>query len=144
LLSTLALALSTGSPQRRTLPAPLYGQALALIDAELSTVSVTGICTTLDVPRRSLEKTFRRQLGVGPARFIKARRLNEIRRQLHIDRHRPVADIAAEWGLWHPSHFTQSYADMFGELPSHARRVPVRLVPYPIEPGLVPALRSRS
>ena len=122
LLSTLALAVSTGARTEPSLPAPLFGQALALIDAELAAVSVTGLCTRLDVSRRTLEDTFRRQLGIGPARFMKARRLNEIRRQLQVDRHRPVADIASEWGLWHPSHFTQSYAEMFGELPSKGRR----------------------
>ena len=151
LLSTLALAVSTGARTEPNLTAPLYGQALALIDAHLSAISVTGLCTWLDVSRRTLEDIFRRQIGIGPARFIKARRLNEIRRQLQIDRDRPVADIAADWGLWHPSHFTQSYAEMFGELPSQGRqrtgawirhRVPDQTILE--ERPLIPDLTKRS
>lgn len=123
LLSTLALAVSTGLRSERRRPGPICDEARALIAANLSEVTVTGICTTLDVARRTLEEVFRRQLGIGPARFIKTLRLNQIRRDLKITSRdlRSVGDIAAHWGLWHPSHFAADYSAMFGELPSEAR-----------------------
>ena len=123
LLSTLALAVATGGRTEQSLPAPIYGEARALITANLGTASVTRVCAALDVSRRSLEEVFRRQLGIGPARFIKTLRLNQIRRELHAayGRDRPVADIAADWGMWHPSHFAVDYKALFGELPSAAR-----------------------
>ena len=124
LLSTLALAVTTGSQQRQTLPAPLYFEARALIDAELAEVNVTRLCSALEVSRRTLEDVFRRQVGIGPARFIKTLRLNQVRRELK--RAGGVAgsvgDIAARWGLWHPSHFSSDYASFFGELPSMSKR----------------------
>ena len=84
---------------------------------------MTRVCTALDVSRRSLEEVFRRQLGIGPARFIKTVRLNQIRRELDAanGRDRPVADIAADRGMWHPSRFAVDYKALFGELPSAAR-----------------------
>jgi AraC family transcriptional regulator, ethanolamine operon transcriptional activator len=124
LLSTLALAVSTGARSDRSLPGPLYGEARALIEANLSAIRVTDVCTALDVSRRTLEDVFRHQLGIGPARFIKALRLNQIRRELRspTGQTRAVADIAADWGIWHPSHFAADYAALFGELPSLAKR----------------------
>lgn len=153
LLSTLALAVSTGACPELSPPAPVYGEARALIDADLGGVSVTGICTALEVSRRSLEDVFRRQLGIGPARFIKTLRLNQIRRELHsaIGRERPVADIAADWGIWHPSHFAFYYKALFGELPSIARQRAQLAVSTNVSTGArfrphspVPSIESRG
>ena len=123
LLSTLALAVTSGTRTARSLPPALFDEARAMIDANLGIVSVTELCTTFDVSRRTLEQVFHRQVGIGPARFIKILRLNQIRRALRSpDCERAIADVAAEWGIWHPSHFATDYAAMFGELPSLARR----------------------
>lgn len=152
-LSTLALAFSAGSRMRPAAPTPLYAEARRLIETNLSDVNVTQLCLALGTSRRTLEDVFRRQLGVGPSRFIKAMRLNQIRRVITADCHqRTVADIAAEWGIWHPSHFTESYSAMFGELPSQSRRgqsaaavsrLPVPPMPTSLVPSIPPRLIAR-
>jgi len=125
LLSTIGLALSAhashASQAASAVPGLLAG-ADDLIRENLREIDVSKLCRILGVPRRTLDSTFQRELGIGPSGYIKALRLNQIRRE--ISRASPsatIADIAASWGLWHPSHFTQSYASMFGERPSETR-----------------------
>ena len=50
-------------------------------------------------------------------------RLNAVRRELRAlaAAGQPVSigDVAARWGFWHWSRFTENYRLLFGELPSH-------------------------
>jgi AraC family ethanolamine operon transcriptional activator len=51
-----------------------------------------------------------------------SRRANYIRREIvAADYGISIADIAARWGIWHPSRLSQAYANHFGELPSDTK-----------------------
>jgi AraC family ethanolamine operon transcriptional activator len=86
-------------------------------------ITVAGLCKTLGVSRRTLQYSFQDILGLNPVRFLRALRLNGVRREL---RHPPpaatVQDAAARWGFWHLGHFVTDYRHMFGELPSETLR----------------------
>lgn len=87
-------------------------------------VTVAELCTWLGVSRRTLQYCFHEVLGVSPVQFLRALRLNGVRRELR--RTRPeerVADVAARWGFWHPSQFAADYRMMFGERPSETVRL---------------------
>ena len=86
-------------------------------------VTVAELCTALGVSRRTLQYCFQEVLGVSPVQFLRALRLNGVRRELR--RTAPddrVADVAARWGFWHPSQFAADYRTMFGERPSETAR----------------------
>lgn len=55
-----------------------------------------------------------------------------------------LADIAAEWGLWHPSHFSQSFTDMFGQLPSRSRGSSLPRTSMTVPSSLAPAIAVRA
>jgi AraC family ethanolamine operon transcriptional activator len=69
---------------------------------------------------RTLQYGFRQVLGISPKAYIKATRLNCVRRALaEGDAARiRVADVANEWGFWHMGSFAADYRKLFGELPS--------------------------
>ena len=114
----LAMMSQTNVDRPRT-AARLYVDAQLLIRADLQEIDVERISRALNVSRRKLEMAFNHEVGMGPARYIKLLRLNEIRREIRLRAAgEGVADIASRWGLWHPSHFSASYFDLFGELPS--------------------------
>lgn len=121
LVATLELALSTHCDRLESTGANLAVEARRVIDRKLREIDVLGLSSMLGVPRRTLEAAFRKEFGIGPSRYIKIRRLNEIRRELLTASRSTIADIAARWGLWHPSHFSESYAMLFHELPSETR-----------------------
>lgn len=87
-------------------------------------ITVADLCTELQVSRRTLQYSFQDILNLNPVSFLRAMRLNGVRRDLKgadpATAH--VADIAARWGFWHLSHFAADYKAMFGELPSDTLR----------------------
>lgn len=91
---------------------------LAHIDEPLT---IARVCTELEVPRRTLQQSFEDVFGLSPVRVLRALRLNGVRRalrELPEDAAATIADVAAEWGFWHLSHFSAAYKALFGELPS--------------------------
>lgn len=91
-------------------------------------ITVADLCSELRVSRRTLQYSFQDVLNLNPVSFLRALRLNGVRRAL---KHATadvgtVADIAARWGFWHLSHFAADYKSMFGELPSETLRQTTR------------------
>ncbi|MFO1310021.1 MAG: helix-turn-helix domain-containing protein [Burkholderiales bacterium] len=90
-------------------------------------ITVADLCRQLGVSRRTLQYGFQEVLGINPVAFLRAMRLNGVRRDLKAAARAggSVQDIAARWGFWHLGHFVTDYKRMFGELPSetlHGRR----------------------
>ena len=97
-------------------------------------ITVADLCVELGVSRRTLQYSFQEVLGINPIRFLRAMRLNGVRRDLRAAIAPPdsVQDIAARWGFWHLGHFVTDYKQMFGELPSETlRHKPARIVGGP-------------
>lgn len=83
------------------------------------------VCADIGVSPRKLDYCFQDVLGLSPARYFRAMRLNAVRRALKqagADASVSVQDIAARWGFWHMGAFGQDYRLQFGELPSETRR----------------------
>lgn len=88
------------------------------------TITVADLCIELGVSRRTLQYSFQEVLGINPVRFLRAMRLNGVRRDFRDPGARPssVQETAANWGFWHLGHFVTDYKQMFGELPSETLR----------------------
>jgi AraC family ethanolamine operon transcriptional activator len=85
-------------------------------------VTVAELCTRIGVSRRHLQYCFQDVLNTNPVQYLRAMRLNRVRRELKVGgSHASVQDVAARWGFWHLSHFASDYKKMFGELPSQTR-----------------------
>ncbi|ENO85527.1 transcriptional regulator EutR [Thauera linaloolentis 47Lol = DSM 12138] len=82
--------------------------------------SVTDLCEQLHVSRRTLQNAFHSVLDICPVNYLKALRLNAVRRTLRNSESgfKTVQDVAAQWGFWHMSQFAADYFVMFSEHPS--------------------------
>jgi AraC family ethanolamine operon transcriptional activator len=88
-------------------------------------ISVTDLCENLYVSRRTLQNCFHEVLGVCPMTYLKALRLNAVRRALKegaLHGGRTVQDVAVAHGFWHMSQFAADYRRQFQELPSETLR----------------------
>ena len=86
-------------------------------------ITMAGLCKALGLSRRTLQYSFQEVLGINPVRFLRALRLNGVRRELRAPPPgATVQDAAARWGFWHLGHFVTDYKHMFGELPSETLR----------------------
>lgn len=88
-------------------------------------VTIPDLCLALNISRRTLQYSFESVLDINPVTYLRAIRLNRVRRAIKDNAgtaHTTVADIAARWGFWHSSKFSANYKAMFGELPSETLR----------------------
>lgn len=85
-------------------------------------ITVVNLCEYLNVSRRTLQNCFQAVWGISPYTYLKAIRLNAVRRELEsrYSRHQTVQDAAMAWGFWHMSQFAVDYNALFGELPSQS------------------------
>lgn len=83
-------------------------------------IGVPELCEHLHVSRRTLQYCFQDVLGLAPASYLRAIRLNGARRDLcgAAPGERTVQDVAAAWGFWHLSQFATDYRKLFGVRPS--------------------------
>lgn len=123
LLDTLASATTaSASPASCRTRQLVVAQARAYMEAHIDEpITVADLCIELGVSRRTLQYSFQDVLNLNPVKFLRAIRLNAVRRALKsadANGRETVADIAARWGFWHLSHFAAEYKAMFDELPS--------------------------
>ncbi|MGH8777599.1 helix-turn-helix domain-containing protein [Paraburkholderia sp.] len=90
-------------------------------------VGVPELCEQLLVSRRTLQYCFQDVLGMAPATYLRALRLNGARRELGDARQRArsVQDVASAWGFWHLSQFATDYRKLFGMRPSETLKAAV-------------------
>ncbi len=90
--------------------------ALGHLDEPLS---ILDLCSHIGASRRKLQYCFQETLGINPVAYLRALRLNAVRRELR-ERQEAygVQEVAARWGFWHLSRFASDYRTLFGESPS--------------------------
>ncbi len=92
------------------------------IDANLGDrgLSTDPLCRDFSISHSTLYRLF--DLHAGVASFIKRRRLQRIRAILvTVDDLRPLSEIAESFGLGSGAHFSRSFRDEFGCVPSDFR-----------------------
>jgi len=121
-MSLLAEALIDNTPTLEAKPSSLKCWKIINDTRELvqqhadSPLSVADVCNVLGISRRTLQYCFQNWLDTNPVTYLRAERLNGVRRMLRTTY--SVTEAAAHWGFWHFGHFSQEYKKMFGELPS--------------------------
>ena len=91
-----------------------------LQDASTCPLSIAELCVQLGLSRRTVQYAFHDALNLNPVAYLRAVRLNHVRREL---RHgESVTFAATKWGFLHLGSFAQDYRNMFGELPSATSR----------------------
>lgn len=96
-------------------------RALDFIQANANKpITVLELAQATGSTERTLQYIFRDYFNVTPKDFLKSRRMNAVRRDLHtaLDRKVMINEIANRWGFWHLSQFAADYRRFFGELPS--------------------------
>ncbi|WP_454915175.1 helix-turn-helix domain-containing protein [Xanthobacter sediminis] len=111
-------------PQRYAVVA----KARAYMDANVdSCLTVPEIACAVGISTRFLDQCFSEVLGLGPAAYLRAVRLDAARRDI-LGPSGTVAEIAMRHGFWHLGRFSAYYRAQFGESPSDTlrRRPPPR------------------
>jgi len=100
----------------------LVEQACALMLAQADEpLSMLQVCRQVGASRRKLNYCFQDVLGTSPLKYLRALRLNGVRRDLRGGAC-SVQQAAARWGFWQLGEFAAAYRRQFGELPSQTLR----------------------
>ncbi len=85
--------------------------------------SILQVCDAIGSSPRKLEYCFQDVLGVSPMKYLRAIRLNAVRRDIkrNLDPAAGLHDIAARWGFWNQGQFASVYRQQFDELPSQTQ-----------------------
>lgn len=88
----------------------------AKIDEEIRFVEISKM---LGVSQRTLEYTFKNNLGISSKRYLQLLKLNAIRQELLLadPSKTKISDIALKYGFFHMGHFGSEYKKLFGKTP---------------------------
>ena len=83
-------------------------------------LTVAEVCQVVNASLRTLQYAFAEKYGISPKAYIRAIRLNKVRKELRAcdPSQFKVSDVANRWGFWHMGQFAADYRRHFGELPS--------------------------
>ncbi|MGI9272282.1 MAG: helix-turn-helix domain-containing protein [Woeseiaceae bacterium] len=123
LLSHLRASACLDLTSRQARARRVIERAIEYIDANLNmNIRITDLCKVADVSLSTLERVFRLELQMTPHAYIKARRLDAVRRSLiNGDPDTPISQLAHDHGISHLGRFAADYRQQFGLLPSEQR-----------------------
>jgi AraC-like DNA-binding protein len=87
------------------------------IEHDRAVVRVEQAARIAQLPVRTLERRFRRYVGIGPKAVIRRYRLIEAAEQLKRDEATPLADLAAALGYSDQPHFARDWKALVGRSP---------------------------
>jgi AraC family ethanolamine operon transcriptional activator len=90
------------------------------LEHERELLNVKDQAAAIPVSERTLDRVFRRELGISPKQHHFGKRMYGVHRQLWhaVSSETTVTDVANAWGFWHMGQFAKDYRRFFGELPS--------------------------
>jgi AraC-like DNA-binding protein len=91
-------------------------------DCPDETLNLVELANVAGVSVRQLQQTFKAFTNLPPAHWLRLRRLNGARRDLLRGGELTVAEVAMRWSFWHLGRFSDSYRQLFGELPRETLR----------------------
>jgi AraC-like DNA-binding protein len=83
-------------------------------------IYIADLCLAAGVSERTLENIFHQCFGLSPIRYLKVRRLHQVRRALRAGdpRTTSISEIASLFGFFHFGHFAVDFKALFGQTPS--------------------------
>ncbi|QJY46388.1 helix-turn-helix domain-containing protein [Pseudonocardia broussonetiae] len=95
----------------------LVGRIVAALLHDRTITRVDDVTDRFGLTPRTLQRLFRRYVGVSPKWVLRRYRLHEAAAALAAEQHRPWAEIAAELGYYDQSHFIRDFTDAIGMPP---------------------------
>jgi len=96
------------------------GELITLINGNLDvSLTMSDLSGEVGLTHRRIQYIFRDNIGISPQTFIKAQRLNAVRRNLSSAAimRGDVKEIAGKFSFWNMSQFAKDYKDLFGYSP---------------------------
>jgi AraC-like DNA-binding protein len=80
-----------------------------LIQRRRGRVAVDAVCAAVGLPRRRLERVFRRETALTPKQYIRIVRLNALLRSLEAPDRDRLVDLAVDAGYFDQAHMARDF-----------------------------------
>jgi AraC-like DNA-binding protein len=105
--------------RRRPTTAPSgVGAVVDLMARDPSLIRVDQVARSVAVSERTLQRRFRREIGIGPKWVLSRFRLQEAALALERDPDADLGALAPQLGFYDQSHLTHTFVEMLGETPA--------------------------
>lgn len=94
------------------------GSVVDLMAAEPSLLRVDQVAKSVAVSERTLQRRFRREIGIGPKWVLSRFRLQEAALALERDPDVDLSALAPRLGFYDQAHLTNTFVEMLGETPA--------------------------
>lgn len=99
-------------------------QIIDAVIADKSLLKVEELADQFDISKRTLQRMFKRYVGVSPKWVIKRYRLHEVAGELAENQQADWAELALDLGYFDQSHFINDFKSIVGESPAeYASRI---------------------
>ncbi|WP_082748118.1 helix-turn-helix domain-containing protein [Nocardioides jensenii] len=101
-------------------PDPTYDRVLAIVAdlvADPALVTVEQVASRHAMSVRTLQRLFRRYVGVGPKWVLQRHRLHDAVTLIDAGEYADLADLATRLGWFDQAHFTRDFTDLVGMSP---------------------------
>lgn len=98
-----------------------YDQVLTMVDElrdDPALTSVAALAARHALSERTVQRLFRRYVGVGPLWVLRRARLHNAIDRIDAGEHGDLAGLAAELGWFDQAHFTRDFTDLVGQPPA--------------------------
>lgn len=94
------------------------GSVVDLMAAEHGLIRVDQVARSVGISERTLQRRFRREVGIGPKWVLSRFRLQEAALALEQDPDVDLGRLAPELGFYDQAHLTNTFVEMLGETPA--------------------------
>lgn len=93
-------------------------QIVGAMSADRSLTRVDQVTERFDIPVRTLQRLFRRYVGVGPKWVLRRYRLHDGAELLARGEDRELAELSVDLGYFDQAHFSREFKDVVGSTPA--------------------------
>lgn len=94
------------------------GPVVDRMSTDSALVRVDQVARTVGLSERTLQRRFRREIGVGPKWVLSRFRLQEAALALERDPEADLSELAIRLGFYDQAHLTNTFVEMLGETPA--------------------------
>ncbi len=100
---------ATADAAGRALVPPACSAAVRIIQRRQGRIGVDALASAVDLPRRRLERLFRRETALSPKQFIRIVRLTALLRRLDAPDRDRLIDVALDAGYFDQAHMARDF-----------------------------------
>lgn len=92
--------------------------SVEIFESHNGAITVSDICDQLSTTPKTLNRYFKKIVGISPKAYAKILQVNWVMGQMHLNNSETLSELALKAGFFDQSHFTKSVQELFRQSPA--------------------------